>query len=83
MEQDYITLVNICRDASYLVIKPIEDQKIEIIMEGSISKEAEYETAVTFVDNTDFGSEGEDYQQKMQIILNTYTRLFQATEGAV
>ena len=63
--QGHITSVNICRDISYLVIKLIEDQNIGIVMKSPISKEAESEMAVTFVDNTNFGSEGEDYQQKM------------------
>ena len=52
-------------------------------MKGSISKETESKTAVAFVDNTDFVSEGEDYQQKMQKISDSYTRLFQVIGGAV
>ena len=31
-------------------------------MKALISKEAESEIAVIFIDNIDFGSEGEDYQ---------------------
>ena len=62
MGQGYITLVNICRDISYLVIKPIEDQNIGIVIKGPISKEVDCEMAVAFIDNTDFRLEGEDYQ---------------------
>ena len=49
-------------------------------MEGPILKVTEYETAVTFLNNMDFVSEGEDSQQKMQMILDKYTRLFQQEE---
>ena len=35
------------------------------------------------MDDTDFRIEGENYQNKMQTILDTYTKLFQATRGAV
>ena len=52
-------------------------------MEGLISKVAEYKIAVTFVDDMDFILEEEDSQQKIQIILDKYTRLFQATGGVV
>ena len=62
MGQGYVTSVNIYKDISYLVIKPIEDQNIGIVMKALISKEVESEIAVAFVNNTDFVSEGEDYQ---------------------
>ena len=62
IEQDHITLVNICRDISCLIMKPIEDQKIGVIIEGPILKVTEYETAVAFVNDMDFASEGEDSQ---------------------
>ena len=45
-------------------------------MKEPISKEIENKTVMAFVDNTDFGSEGVNYKDKMQTILKTYTRLF-------
>ena len=60
MGQGYVTSVNIYRDTSCLVIKPIEDQNIGIIIKDPISKEAESEIAVTFVDDTNFASEDKD-----------------------
>ena len=62
MGQDHITFVNIFRDTSCLIIKTIEDQNIGIVIKGPISKEIESETVVTFIDSTDFISEGKDYQ---------------------
>ena len=52
-------------------------------MRGPILKKEEHEAAVIFIDNTDFSIEGEDYQDKMQTILEKYTKLFQVTGGAV
>ena len=45
-------------------------------MKGLLSKMVKDETAMAFIDDTDFVMEGEDYQNKKQIILNTYTKLF-------
>ena len=57
--------------------------QIGIRMKGAISETVEDETAVAFVDDTDFVMEGEECQQKMQTILDTYITLFQATGRAV
>ena len=81
--QDYITSVNIYRDTSCLVIKPIEDQNIGIIMKGSISKEAESETVVAFVDDTDFATSGDNAEYKMQAIINLYNKYYIATGGYI
>ena len=61
MGQGHIISANICWDAFYLIIKTIENQNIGIAMKGPISKQIENETAVIFVDDTDFVSEGEEY----------------------
>ena len=52
-------------------------------MKEAISETVEDETAVVFIDDTDFVIEGEECQQKMQTILDTYITLFQAIGGAV
>jgi len=36
-----------------------------------------------FVDNIDFTSDGDKYMEKIQYILNLYTKLYEATEGYV
>ena len=83
MKQGHMTSVNICRDISNLIIKPIEELQIRMRMKRAISETVEDETAVAFVHDTDFVMEGEEFQWKMQTILDTYTTLFQATGGAV
>ena len=50
--------------------------QIRIRMKGAISETVEDETAVVFIDDTDFVIEGEECQQKMQTILDTCTTLF-------
>ena len=61
MGQGHITLVNICRDTSNLVIKPIEEMQIRIRMKGAILEIVEDETTVTFIDDIDFVIEGEEF----------------------
>ena len=58
--QGYVTLVNICRDTSNLVIKPIEEMQIGIRTKGAISEIVKDETTVAFSDDTDFVIEGEE-----------------------
>ena len=48
-----------------------------------IVREEEYQLAVAFVDDTDFISKGEDYADKMQFILDKYTRLYKVIGGYV
>ena len=74
---------NVCRDTSNLIIKHIENMNLGIIIKGPISKEEENETAVVFVDDTDFGSDGDECESKIQIILNIHTNLFEAIGGEV
>ena len=83
MGQGHITSVNIYRDTSNLIIKPIEEMQIRIRMKGGILEIVEDETAVAFIDDTDFIMEGEECQRKMQTILDTYIILFQVTGGAM
>ena len=45
-------------------------------MKEAILKTVKDETAVAFIDNTDFVMEGEECQQKIQTILDTYITLF-------
>ena len=60
--QGHVTSVNICRDTLNLVIKSIEEMQIGIRMKGAILETVEDKTAVAFVDDTDFITEGEECQ---------------------
>ena len=57
--------------------------RIGIRMKGVILEIVEDKTTVVFIDDIDFVTEGEECQQKMQTILDTYITLFQVTGGAV
>ena len=39
--------------------------------------------STVFMDDTDFTTDGDDYEQKMQEILTNYTELYQAMGGKV
>ena len=58
--QGYVVLVNIYQDSSCLIIKAVEIEKKGVITVDPISKEEEQQVVVTFVDDTDFASEGKD-----------------------
>ena len=66
--QGYIILVNICRDSLYFVIKSIEEEEKGVIIMVPITKEVKEQLALSFVNDTNFISDGEDYTKKMKFI---------------
>jgi len=62
-----------------LVIKEIETDNKEVIITALMIKEIEQQMVVVFVDNTDFTLDGKDCVEKMQYILDKYTKLYEAT----
>ena len=46
-----------------------------------LSSEEFIRCVIAFVDDTDFYTNNEDFQEKMQLLMDMYTRLYEATGG--
>ena len=66
-----------------LIIHDIEELKQGVIIIASISNSSIKRIAVAFVDNISFYINGEEYQKKIQAIVERYVRLYEATRGKV
>ena len=73
----------ICRDTSCLIFKYLEDKNLGAMLKDPISKEIIQRIAIAFVDDTDFYTNGPNYEQKMQLIMDMYTQLYEATGGKI
>ena len=71
------------RDVSYLIIKQIENKNLGIEMKSIILGLKEHGVLVSFVDNTDLFSDGNEIKEKMQSILNIYNKYYKATGGEI
>ena len=71
------------QDASYLIMKVTEKEKVGMQLKSVIMKNEEELTAVIFVDNADMISEGNNTMEKMQKILEIYNRLYSAIGGII
>ena len=74
---------NLCRDTSSLIIKQIEDQNLGIILQSLLVNISEQTVSVSFVDDTDLMTNGENNEIKIQRILTIYMELFGATNRKV
>ena len=54
-----------CRDISCLIIKQLENDNLGIIFKSNINQIEEQCVSVSFVDDTDFVTEGHDYERQM------------------
>jgi hypothetical protein len=73
----------ICRDTSCFIFKYLEEKKLGAKLRAPISKEEFQRIAIAFVDDTDFYTNGVDFELKMQLIMEIYTRLYEATGGKI
>ena len=64
--------VDMCRDVSCLIIKEIENGNLGIKFKVPIIEEEEQCVSISFVDNTDLITEGDDSEAKMQEIIDAY-----------
>ena len=53
------------------------------MLRNPISKEIIQQIAIAFVDDKDFYTNSLNYKLKMQMIMNIYTRLYEATGGKI
>ena len=74
---------DMCRDISCLIIKQLETEKLGIILKSKLLQLKEQCVSVSFVDDTDFVSEGQEYESKMKKIINSYHQLYSATGGQI
>ena len=72
-----------CRDVSCLIIKQIENQNLEIEIKSIILGLIEHSVSVSFVDDTDLFSNGDEVKEKMQSILNIYNKYYKAIGGEI
>ena len=72
-----------CRDVSCIIICFIENKMLGIVFYDKISKEIIQCVAITFVDDTDFMTDGENSQAQMQSILDIYNKLYGAIGGHI
>ena len=73
----------ICRDTSCLIFKYLEQKKLGAILLHPISNVIIQQIAIAFVDDTDFYTNGRNYKIKMQLIMDLYTKLYEATGGKI
>ena len=73
----------ICRDTSYLIFKYLEQKNLGAKLQNPRSREIIQQIAIAFVDDTDFYTNGPNYELKMQMIMDIYTRLYEATGGKI
>ena len=78
--QGNIALGDIYRNKSYLVIKYIEKKNLEATIKSSKEKQV-HRTAIAFVDDTAFLSNGKQCAFKMQYIIYEHKKLHKATDG--
>ena len=59
------------------------EKKLGASIRAPISKEVFQRIAIAFVDDTDFYTNGIDFELKMQLIMEIYTQLYEATGGKI
>lgn len=74
---------NMCRDQSCIIFRKLEKDKLGILIVGPISAEEVRRAAIAWIDDTDFFTNGQKAQLKMQIMMATYTRLYESTGGKI
>ena len=74
---------DICRDTSCLIIKQLEKRNLGVEMTSKVTNHNELISAIAFVDDTDLVVEGENVEEKMNMMLNIYNKLYAATGGFI
>ena len=74
---------DVCCDISCLIMKVIEKENLGMRLKSNITLLEEFITAVLFVNDADMITEGEKAEEKMQMILKIYNRLYTATGGHI
>ena len=69
----------ICRDTLCIIFKYLEGLNLGAIIEVIKSQKSLQRVAIAFVDDTNFYTNGPDFKQKMQEIINIYIKLYEAT----
>ena len=64
-----------CRATSCLIFKKLEDQNLGIVVKIPISHQDVVRSAISFVDETDFYTNGRNFMEKMQEVMNAHTGL--------
>ena len=73
----------ICRDTSCIIFKKIEKEGLGVIMRLPLSFEEFTRCVIAFVNDIDFYTNNKDFQEKMQLLMDMYTRLYEATGGKI
>jgi len=73
----------ICRDTSCLIFKYLENKRLGAVFNTPLSQKLLQRLAIAFVDDTDFYTNGHDFERKMQMIMDLYTKLYEATGGKI
>jgi len=71
----------ICRDTSCIIFKKIEKEGLGVIARLPLSFEEFTRCVIAFVNDIDFYTNNKDFQEKMQLLMDMYTRLYEATGG--
>ena len=74
---------DMCRDVSCLIIKQLEKENLSVIFKALENQQIEQCVSVSFADDTDFITEENEYDRKMQEIINKYYHLWKATGGQI
>ena len=72
---------DLCRDTSCLIIKEIEKQQLGMNINSNVTNETVQKAAVSYVDDNDYVTDGEDAKRKMNQILKICDDLHTATGG--
>ena len=72
-----------CKAKSCRIISTIEEKELGLIVKLLITNTCKQWSAIAFVDNTSFFGKGSNVNEKVQQILNIYTRYYEAIGGLV
>jgi len=73
----------ICKDVLYIIFRKIEKEGLGVVIHLPLSLEEYIRCAIAFVDDIDFYTNDKDFQEKIQLLMNIYTRLYEATGGKI
>ena len=79
IEQDIKLLGDMYKDKSYLIIKQLENNNLSAIIQSLISKNIMQELCVRFADDANFFIKKNNSEEKIQQILDIYSRLYKET----
>ena len=74
---------NVCRDVSCFIFKEIEKKRLGMMLTSKHDDVEVQINVIAFVNDSDFCSNGVEYELKMQKIVNDYAKTHEATGGKV